>query len=95
MGIIGFILRRKSVYRLRKNYDRIREKADREPDMNRKIAALRSLDQLEPTIVALEEQLLSGFERRRMIKYVDHNLQRAKRLLKGEEYASEMPQQRR
>lgn len=95
MGLINFILRRKSVYKLRKDYDRLREKADREPDMNKKIAVLRSLDQIEPTLVALEEQLLSSFERRRMIRYIDQNLQRTKRILKGKEYSSDMTLQQR
>ena len=92
MGMLSFIFRRKSVYSLRKAYDRLREKADRESDINKKIAVLRSLDQIEPTLVALEEQILSGFERRRMTNYVGDGLKRTKKMLKDAEYFSNMMQ---
>jgi hypothetical protein len=93
MGLVDIVLRRKSVYALRKAYDRLREKADKEPDMNRKMMLLHSLDQIEPTLVALEEQMLSGFERRRMIKYVNESLGKTKKILKDKEYFSDMMQQ--
>ncbi len=93
MGMLNFILRRKSIYSLRKGYDRLREKSDKETDMNRKMMLLRSLDQIEPTLVALEEQILSDFERRRMIKYTDETLHRVKKMLKDKEYFTTLTQQ--
>ena len=91
--MLGFLFGKKSVLKLRKSYDRLRESADKEPDMNRKLSLLRSLDPIEPTLVALEEQLLSDFERRRMTKYVDDNLKRTRKMLKDPEYFSNMMQQ--
>ncbi|MBI4170487.1 MAG: hypothetical protein HY514_02245 [Candidatus Aenigmarchaeota archaeon] len=66
---LGF-LHRDPVPGLRKKYDRAREKADKLKDRNRKLQILRMLDQLEPTLIALEEQDQPKFERRRMASYV-------------------------
>lgn len=63
------------VPKLRKKYDRMREKADKMKEKQAKISVLRFLDQLEPTIIALEEQDQPKFERRRMISYVRDNLE--------------------
>ena len=86
MGLIDIILNRKNVYKLRKEYDRIREKADKEPDMNKRFAVLHLLDSIEPTLVVLEEQILSNLERKRMINYVDQRLKKARTMLKERDY---------
>ena len=90
MGIVDIILGRKSVYRLRKTYDRLREKADRTKPIEKRIAILHFLDQLEPTLISLEEQMLPNFERRRMSRYVNDSLKKAQKMLKSEEYFTPM-----
>ncbi len=86
MSVLDIIFNRKSVYGLRKEYDKIREKADREPDMNRRLEILRLLDSIEPTLVSLEEHIMSGFEKKRMIRYIGQNLKKAKHMLKDKDY---------
>ncbi len=86
MHILDIIFSRKSVYRLRKEYDRIREKTDKEQDMNRRLEILRLLDSIEPTLVSLEEHIMSGFEKKRMIRYIGQNLEKAKHMLKDKDY---------
>ena len=60
---------------LRKKYDRLREKADKIKNRQFKGQLLKYLDQLEPTIIALEEQEQPRFERRRMIRYVKDGIE--------------------
>lgn len=79
MGIFTFF--RGKVYGLRKKYDRIREKTDRLKDKEKKVEILRYLDQIEPTIVMLEERSISRFEKRRMIRNVRGELEKAKYML--------------
>ena len=64
------ILHKNPIPSLRKKYDRAREKSDKIKDKNKKLQLLRLLDQLEPTLIALEEQDQPKFERRRMASYV-------------------------
>jgi len=90
MGIVDIILGRKSVYRLRKSYDSLREKADRVKPIEKRIAILHFLDQLEPTLISMEEQMLPDFERRRMSRYVNDSLKKAQKMLKSEEYFQPM-----
>lgn len=71
------IFSRNPVPGLRKKYDRLRERADRAKDRATRLEALRILDQVEPTLVALEEQEQPKFERRRMLGYVKSGLGRA------------------
>ncbi|MBI4153763.1 hypothetical protein HY501_00345 [Candidatus Woesearchaeota archaeon] len=86
MGLLD-IFRRKSVYSLRKRYDRLREKADREKNMTKRIEVLQLLDQTEPSLVVLEEQIVSSFERRRMGMLIHRNLQKVDSILKDKEYS--------
>ncbi len=67
---------------LRKKYDRAREKADKLKDRNRKLQILRMLDQLEPTLIALEEQEQPKFERRRMVSYIRDGIAQIQDMLK-------------
>lgn len=70
---------------LRKKYDRIREKADRIKDKDKKLRILRLLDQVEPTLIALEEQDQPRFERRRMASYVRDAVEQANDMLAEKE----------
>lgn len=95
MTLLDIILRRKSVIKLRKDYDKTREKADKEPDPNRRIEILRFLDSIEPTLVSLEEHMVSNFEKKRRMKYISQSLRRAKHMLKDKDYFRPMLNQRR
>lgn len=92
MGILNYIRfllsYRHSVYKLRKKYDHIREKADRQTATKR-LASLRALDQVEPTLVMLEEQSISAFDRSRLARFVTQGIENAERILK-EKYAAEV-----
>ncbi len=81
MFLIDVILGRKKIYRLRKSYDRTREKADRIKGRDFRLPVLRVLDQVEPTLVLLEEHKISRFEKSRMIKYVEAGIKEAKRTI--------------
>ncbi|MBI2971752.1 MAG: hypothetical protein HYY37_05025 [Candidatus Aenigmarchaeota archaeon] len=100
-GYVQFLLSpRRKIYGLRKRYDWIRERADRQHNRERRLAALKLLDQIEPTLVLLEEQQISGYERNRMIIYVKSGVEQAKELMKSgykPPYAQPpvQPQQRR
>jgi hypothetical protein len=83
MGILGIFGGK--VYRLRRKYDRVREKADRLSDRSRKLKALHILDGVETTLVTLEEQKLTRFDRRRMIFNVREGVEQAKTILKRHE----------
>lgn len=84
-GFVVFLFSyRRRVYLLRKRYDRIREKADKERNSEKRLSALRILDHVEPTLIMLEEQNVSRFERGRMIRYVKSGIAQAKSSLKGE-----------
>ena len=82
--VLGF-LHKDSVPKLRKQYDRAREKADKIKDRGKKLQILRMLDQVEPTLIALEEQEPPKFERRRMISYVRDNVERAQEMINYKE----------
>jgi molecular chaperone GrpE (heat shock protein) len=69
------------VPKLRKSYDRTREKIDKIKDKNQKVQLLRMLDQLEPTLISLEEQEQPKFERRRMISYIRDGVEQVSDLL--------------
>ncbi|GEM_PF-3645637 len=82
---MGFFSRlftfRGKIYSLRKKYDKIREKADREDNAEKRLNALKLLDQVEPTLVILEEQNISRFDRKRMVAVVDSGVEQAKAIL--------------
>ncbi len=90
IGYIRFFFSyRRRVFRLRKGYDRIREKADKERNAEKRLRALKILDQIEPTLTIIEEQRVSRFERMRMFNYVRSGVNEAKKMLK-EKYGQEM-----
>jgi len=92
MGILTMF--RSKVYRLRRKYDRIREKTDCLDDRERKLEILRFLDHIQPTIVMLEEKNISRFEKRRMIRNTRGELEKAKAMLEdAKEKHKEMPMQ--
>jgi len=97
MGIIDYLSYllsyRHKVYALRKKYDRIRERADRQKNAQKRIGALHVLDQVEPTLVMLEEQNISGFERGRLARYVMQGIENSMRILE-EKYSSETSRKR-
>jgi len=70
-----------TVYGLRKRYDRMRERADREDDTGRRMQALKILDQAEPTLVLLEEQRISRYDRGRLVATVESGIEQAKAVL--------------
>ena len=72
------------VVKLRKKYDRLREKTDRLKEKNQKLQILRYLDQLEPTLIALEEQEQPKFEKRRMVSYVRDGLESIEDMFSGQ-----------
>jgi hypothetical protein len=84
MGILD-IFRFGKVYKLRRKYDRLRERTDKISDREKKVKILRFLDQIEPTLVILEEQNLSRFEKRRMMHYVNNGIKQAKKMLEEKE----------
>ncbi len=87
MIIMGFFSRlftfRGTVYSLRKKYDRLREKADREDIATTRQNALKILDQITPTLVMLEEQDISLFQRGKMVASVKSGIEQAKAVLDG------------
>lgn len=81
MSIIDIILRRSRAYRLRKKYDKMREKADKIKNIDERIEILRMLDQIEPSIITLEEHNISHFEKKRTVQYVESSLRKIKFLM--------------
>ncbi len=80
------LLRRNSIYLLRKHYDRVREHADKIKDYNRKIQILRMLDMIEPNLILLEEnRIQSRFEKRRLVAQIKATVENAKELVKMKE----------
>ncbi|MBI2076408.1 MAG: hypothetical protein HYT72_04125 [Candidatus Aenigmarchaeota archaeon] len=83
LDAIRFLLSpRRKIYRLRKKYDRLREKADKIRQQEKRVSVLSILDQLESTLVILEEQNVSRFEQHRMVGYVKSGLAKAKTIMK-------------
>ncbi len=89
--IFYIILRRSKAYRLRKKYDNLREKADTIKDPRRRTSLLKTLDQIEPTLIILEEQPITRMEKKRMQLLISSELEKAKLFL-SKDY---MPDQQR
>ena len=84
VGYVGFLVSyRHKIYSLRKRYDRTRERADKMRNAEKRLYALKILDQIEPTLVMLEEQRVSRFERGRMVRYVNNGIKQAQGVVKG------------
>ena len=73
---------RRKIFSLRKKYNRTREKAIKIASSEKRMQVLRMLDQVEPTLVMLEEQRVSGFEKGRMRRYVESGIKQAKSAMK-------------
>lgn len=70
------------VRRLRRKWDRIREKALKKSEPLRS-TALQRLDQIEQNLRILEERQLNRFERARIAKEVEIDLAEAKAMVKA------------
>ncbi len=79
--LFGFLTKRK-IYRLRRKYDRVRERTDKMKPGTMRNAVLTTLDRIDPTIVILEEQDVNIIERGRMIKYVNSGIKNARDMMK-------------
>ncbi len=94
MSLIGFVLQffsfRHKVYILRKKYDRIREKADNERNATKRLSVLTILDQVESTLVILEEQKISRVDRGRMVAIIENGIRQATSVL-NQKYTGTMP----
>ncbi|MFH1631112.1 MAG: hypothetical protein ABIA21_02725 [Candidatus Aenigmatarchaeota archaeon] len=84
---------RRQIFKLRKSYDRVREKADKTSDKYRRLTVLRILDQVEPTLVMLEEQRISRFDRPRLVNSVKMNVEQGKMILKQKRHIPQQYQQ--
>jgi len=84
--IVGY---RRRIFKLRKEYDHARERADKKT-LRQRIAILKVLDSVEPTLLTLEEQQISMFQRGKMIAQVRVAVEQAKEMLK-ENYAPQQP----
>ena len=78
MGLVNFILRRRDAYSLRKEYDRLREHTDKIHKIDQRLEILRMLDQVEPSIISLEEHHMSNYEKKKIFSYVSAQLRKAK-----------------
>lgn len=82
---MGFFSRlftfRGRIYSLRKKYDKYRERADKEDNVEKRMNTLKILDQVEPTLIILEEQNISRFDRNRLVATVDSGIEQAKAIL--------------
>ena len=95
MGLFSLIFSfRGKIFRLRKKYDRLRERADMEDDAEKRLNVLKILDQVEPTLILLEEQNISRFDRQRLYVAVDSAIEQAKAMLEGRLVRKEIPIQR-
>ncbi len=86
MGIFDILLRRPKVVRVRKHYDRLREKVDRFPVIAKRIELLKMMDQLEPHIISMEEHPMSKFEQKRTAGFIEAGLRRIDYMMKEEKY---------
>ena len=81
MGLVDLLLRRPTAYGLRKHYDRLRERTDRLGNIEKRIEILRMLDQIEPSIISLEEHHMSRFEKKKIADYIETNMRKVKFML--------------
>ena len=86
MRLVDLLLGRKSVYAIRKEYDRLRERTDKETNIDRRIAILHVLDSIEPSIVVLEEHIVSDYEKKKMIRFIKENLKRVRFMINDKDY---------
>ena len=70
------------IYKLRKKYDRIREKADK-LSKRKRFQILKILDSVDGYIVQLEEQEVAMIQRKRMINSIQSAIEQSKTLLEA------------
>ena len=87
MGMLDFVLRRRTPYKLRRDYDKLREKADKIRDINRRVQMLQMLDRIEPSVVSIEEHHMSNFEKKHTMDYIGTSLRKVKFLLNESKHA--------
>ena len=90
MGLIDFLSRKPKPVKIRRDYDRLREKADRLPRIEKRIEMLRMLDALEPQVTMMEEHPMSTFELKKTAQYVNYNLNRIKLLMSEDKTQKEL-----
>ena len=90
MGIVDFFFFRNTPYRLRRKYDRLRERADKEKIINKRITILQFLDNIESYLMGIEEGFTPDFQKKKMMKYIGQNLNKAEKMLKDKEYLAPM-----
>ncbi|MBI3190463.1 hypothetical protein HYZ41_02045 [archaeon] len=90
MSVVDFFFFRNTPYRLRKKYDRLRERADRENNINKRLTVLQFLDNIESYLKGIEEGFTPDFQKRKMMKYIGQNLKKAEKMLKDKEYLAPM-----
>jgi hypothetical protein len=86
MGIFDILLRRSRVIRTRRHYDKLRERVDKFPRIEKRIEMLKMMDQLEPHIISMEEHPMSKFEQKRTAGFIEAGLRRIKYMMKEESY---------
>lgn len=88
MSILS-VFRKNKPLKLRKKYDRVREKADKLEDYRKKMQLLRMLDSVEASLILLEEdRITSKFERRRMAAQIEAAVENARDMLKEKQQQS-------
>jgi len=91
LGPLAFLVsKRHKIYKLRKKYDRIREKANKVKDYEKRNSIFSILDQIEPNLVILEEQNLSRLERGRTMNFVGSGIRKSEQILKSHEERKEI-----
>ena len=90
MGLVDFLSGKPKVGRIRHGYDKLREKVDRVPRIEKRIELLRMLDQIEPQVAMMEEHHMSNFELKKTAEYVSHSLNRVKLLMDEEKAKKEL-----
>ena len=84
MGLIDFLSGKPKPAKLRREYDKLREKVDRLPSIEKRIELLRMLDQFEPQITMMEEHHMSTFEMKKTAEYINYNIKRIRLLMSGD-----------
>jgi len=88
MSLLG-IFRKNKPLKLRKKYDKAREKTDKLKDYRKKMQLLRMLDTVEASLILFEEdRITSKFERRRMAAQIEAAVENAWDMLKEKQQQS-------
>ena len=84
MGLVDFLSRKPKVGKIRHGYDKLRERVDKLPKIEKRIELLRMLDQIEPQVAMMEEHHMSTFEMKKTAEYINHNIKRVELLIQEE-----------